>query len=160
MQIYWRWSRCSRACSIEVNSLKRIHETLFGKSKTRNQKWGAVKRAWGNWAENQKDVPTRTEERAQLKFKVTHFQQFSFQNHYELKVIPWSAKTKAPASNAKSFPDSLERVTVRPELVVVFPVTKTPLGETLAQLVNIWDFPRPGSPTTKILRDRKCSKKI
>ncbi len=59
------------------------------------------------------------------------------------------AKTKAPASRAKSPPLSLDSVTVSPEEVVVFPVTKTPLGATDAQLVSICDFPRPGSPTTR-----------
>ena len=58
--------------------------------------------------------------------------------------------TKAPASREKSLAESLTRVTVKPEEVVVFPVTKTPLGAMLAQLVKIWDLPKPGSPTIRI----------
>lgn len=43
-----------------------------------------------------------------------------------MQQVPWSAKTKAPASSAKSPPLSLVRVTVRPEAVLVLPHTYTP----------------------------------
>ena len=40
-------------------------------------------------------------------------------------------------------------------MVVVFPVTKTALGAMFAQLVSIWDLPKPGSPTINTWRAKK-----
>ena len=47
-------------------------------------------------------------------------------------LLPWSPSTRAPASKAKSPEElSFERVTVKPEVVVVLPQTYTPRGATL-----------------------------
>lgn len=53
---------------------------------------------------------------------------------------PWSARTSAPASRAKSPepPPSLARVTVSPEVVVVLPHTYTPRGAMLEAACSIW----------------------
>ena len=68
-----------------------------------------------------------------------------------MQQIPKSLSTKAPASRVYSLLTvSLTIVAVRPAFVVELPQTYTPLGATLIKCFSIYDFPRPGSPTTSI----------